>query len=100
MPLELAPLRDLYEGGRAAIIANIGTLERPVTKAEYQNGVGLPSKLFSHNDQQSIWQSLSPEGARSGWGGRMGDLFLSSNSTSRNGWGREGCCRRSRPTSC
>jgi uncharacterized protein (DUF1501 family) len=79
MPLELAPLRDLYEGGRAAIIANIGTLERPVTKAEYQNGVGLPSKLFSHNDQQSIWQSLSPEGARSGWGGRMGDILASAN---------------------
>ena len=79
MPLELAPLRDLYEGGRAAIIANIGTLERPVTKTEYQNGVGLPSKLFSHNDQQSIWQSLSPEGARSGWGGRMGDILASAN---------------------
>jgi uncharacterized protein (DUF1501 family) len=79
MPLELAPLRDLYEGGRAAIIANIGTLERPVTKAEYQAGVGLPSKLFSHNDQQSIWQSLSPEGARSGWGGRIGDILASAN---------------------
>jgi uncharacterized protein (DUF1501 family) len=79
MPLELAPLRELYEAGRAAIMANIGTLERPVTKAEYQAGVGLPSKLFSHNDQQSIWQSLSPEGARSGWGGRIGDILASAN---------------------
>lgn len=79
MPLELAPLRDLYEAGRAAIIANIGTLERPVTKAEYQSGHGLPSKLFSHNDQQSVWQSLSPEGARSGWGGRIGDILASAN---------------------
>ena len=79
MPLELAPLRDLYEAGRAAIIGNIGTLERPITKAEYQAGVGLPSKLFSHNDQQSVWQSLSPEGARSGWGGRIGDILASAN---------------------
>ena len=79
MPMELAPLRDLYEAGRAAIIANIGTLERPVTKAEYQAGTGLPSKLFSHNDQQSVWQSLSPEGARSGWGGRIGDILASAN---------------------
>jgi uncharacterized protein (DUF1501 family) len=79
MPLELQPLRELYEAGRAAIIGNIGTLERPVTKAEYQAGVGLPSKLFSHNDQQSVWQSLSPEGARSGWGGRIGDILMSAN---------------------
>ncbi len=80
MPAELQPLHDLYEGGHAAVIANIGTLERPVSKAEYSAGVGLPSKLFSHNDQQSIWQSLSPEGARSGWGGRMGDILMSANS--------------------
>ena len=39
----------------------------------------LPPKLFSHNDQQSYWQSSSPEGATSGWGGRMGDLFASGN---------------------
>ena len=39
----------------------------------------LPPKLFSHNDQQSVWQSSSPEGAVSGWGGRMGDLFESGN---------------------
>ena len=79
MPLELQPLRDLYEAGHAAVIGNIGTLERPVSKDEYKAGIGLPSKLFSHNDQQSIWQSLSPEGARSGWGGRMADILMSAN---------------------
>lgn len=79
MPLELQPLRDLYEAGRAAIVANVGPLERPISKAEYSAGLGLPSKLFSHNDQQSAWQSLSPEGARSGWGGRMGDILASAN---------------------
>jgi uncharacterized protein (DUF1501 family) len=79
MPLELQPLHDLYEAGNAAIVANIGTLERPVSKADFKAGIGLPSKLFSHNDQQSVWQSLSPEGARSGWGGRMGDILMSAN---------------------
>ncbi|MBP6902258.1 MAG: DUF1501 domain-containing protein [Burkholderiaceae bacterium] len=79
MPLELAPLAKWYDAGRAAIVANIGTLERPITKADYQAGTGLPRKLFSHNDQASTWQSLSPEGARSGWGGRMGDLLMSAN---------------------
>ena len=41
----------------------------------------LPPKLFSHNDQQSIWQSNGSEGAAIGWGGRLGDIALSSNST-------------------
>jgi uncharacterized protein (DUF1501 family) len=41
--------------------------------------VPRPAKLFSHNDQQSTWQSSQPEGAPSGWGGRMGDLALTSN---------------------
>lgn len=79
MPLELSPLHSWYEAGRAAVVANVGPLLRPTTKAEFQAGVGLPSKLFSHNDQQSTWQSLLPEGAPSGWGGRMGDLLMSAN---------------------
>lgn len=79
MPVELSPLRDLYEDGRAAIIANVGPLNRRITKAEYLAGVGVPAKLFSHNDQASTWQSLEPEGARSGWGGRMGDILMSAN---------------------
>jgi uncharacterized protein (DUF1501 family) len=79
MPQELQPLRTLYDAGRCAVVANVGTLDRPVTRADFDAGVNLPSKLFSHNDQQSIWQSLSPEGARSGWGGRLGDLLMSAN---------------------
>ena len=59
---------------------NVGTLVQPTTKAQYTaKSVPLPPKLFSHNDQQSVWQSSSPEGATSGWGGRMGDLFVAGN---------------------
>ena len=79
MPLELQPLQAMYEAGRCAVLANVGTLERPTTRAEFLAGTNLPSKLFSHNDQQSTWQSLSPEGALSGWGGRMGDVLMSAN---------------------
>lgn len=79
MPEELAPLRKWYQTGQAAIVANVGPLTRPITKAEFNAGVALPSKLFSHNDQLSTWQSLWPEGAKSGWGGRMGDLLMSAN---------------------
>lgn len=79
MPTELSPLRDLYEAGQAAIVSNVGPLVRPITKAEYLAGSGVPAKLFSHNDQAATWQSLYPEGASSGWGGRMGDILMSAN---------------------
>ncbi|MDH4481134.1 MAG: DUF1501 domain-containing protein, partial [Rhodoferax sp.] len=79
MPVELAPLRRWYSQGKLAWLANVGTLVRPVTKADFQAGVGLPAKLFSHNDQAATWQSLQPEGARSGWGGRMGDILMAAN---------------------
>ncbi len=41
----------------------------------------LPPSLFSHNDQQSVWQTYDGrrEGARIGWGGKMGDLFAAAN---------------------
>jgi len=79
MPADLQPLHALYERGRCAVVANVGPLARPISKAEYNAGVGLPKKLFSHNDQQSTWQSLAPEGAPSGWGGRMADVLMAAN---------------------
>ena len=78
---QLAPLKALFDSGNAAILANVGTLVQPTTKAQYlARSVALPPKLFSHNDQQSIWQSSHPEGSSVGWGGRLGDLMVSSNS--------------------
>jgi len=80
---QLAPLKPLFDGGKMAVLLNVGALIQPTTLAQYRAGnVPLPPKLFSHNDQQSFWQSSLPEGATSGWGGRIGDLFLSSNGTS------------------
>ncbi len=77
---ELAPLLASFDAGQMAVLLNVGTLVQPTTKAQYlAKTVPLPPKLFSHNDQQSVWQSSAPEGATSGWGGRMGDLFQSGN---------------------
>ena len=77
---ELAPLLPLFAANRMGVMLNVGTLIQPTTKTQYTNGsVPLPPKLFSHNDQQSVWQSQAPEGAASGWGGRMGDLFVAGN---------------------
>ncbi len=79
----LAPLLPLFNSGKLAVMLNVGTLAQPTTKAQYSaRSVALPPKLFSHNDQQSYWQSSSPEGAFSGWGGRIGDLMQSGNGTS------------------
>ena len=73
----------IFNAGKMAVILNVGTLVQPTTKLQYTNkSVPLPPRLFSHNDQQSVWQSSSSEGAKAGWGGKMGDLFQSSNANS------------------
>jgi uncharacterized protein (DUF1501 family) len=76
-------LRALFNSGQAAALLNCGPLVVPMTKTNYNGNnrtlYPLPPKLFSHNDQQSIWQSSSPEGSTIGWGGNIGDLALSSN---------------------
>jgi uncharacterized protein (DUF1501 family) len=72
----LAPLKTIFDTGHMTALLNVGPLIQPTSKTEYQNkSVPLPPKLFSHNDQQSVWQASNPEGATSGWGGRIGDLF-------------------------
>ena len=77
---ELLPLKGLFDSGQLGVLLNVGTLIQPTTLAQYNaRNVPLPPKLFSHNDQQSVWQSSLPEGATSGWGGRIGDLFMAGN---------------------
>jgi uncharacterized protein (DUF1501 family) len=76
----LASVRDLFGAGRLAVLSNVGPLIGPTTKAAYLAGTApLPPKLYSHNDQQSVWQSMAPEGSTRGWGGRMADLLLAGN---------------------
>ena len=80
----LAPLVPLFNAGRLAIQANVGTLITPTTKAQYvAKSVPLPVSLYSHNDQQAEWQSgASLGGTRYGYGGLMADLVLSGNPNS------------------
>ena len=78
----MSSLMPVFNAGKMAVVLNVGTLVQPTTKTQYTNAsVPLPPKLFSHNDQQSYFQASSPEGATSGWGGRIGDLFESGNGT-------------------
>jgi uncharacterized protein (DUF1501 family) len=82
----MSRLASLFNTGKVAVQLNVGPLLAPLTRDQY-NSTDLkayprPPQLFSHNDQQSIWQSSSPEGAKMGWGGNIGDLALASNATS------------------
>ena len=77
----MTKLAALFDLGKMAVQMNVGPLVKPLTRAQY-NGTNrrdypVPPKLFSHNDQQSVWQSSSPEGSTIGWGGNLGDLVLS-----------------------
>jgi uncharacterized protein (DUF1501 family) len=71
-------LRQLFEDGNAAFVANVGTLVEPgVTKAGFASGLSkLPVGLFSHSDQTEQWQTSLPD-TRSGigWAGRAADLL-------------------------
>ena len=80
-------LKSLFDAGKMALLANVGTLVVPTAKAQYTaRSVPLPPQLFSHNDQQVEWQSSVPDKPfATGWGGRLADLtnaFNSNNSIS------------------
>jgi uncharacterized protein (DUF1501 family) len=80
---QLAGLKTLFDQGKLAVQLNVGPLIQPTSLAQYlstNRGLNpLPPKLFSHNDQQSVWQANGTEGSTVGWGGRLGDIALSSN---------------------
>ncbi len=70
-------LKDLYESGSAAFIANVGPLLSPTTHDQFFDGTApLPPQLFSHNDQQDQWASLRGRlPTKTGWAGRIADLI-------------------------
>ena len=71
----LAALHPLYAAGKLAVQFNVGPLHAPLTKAQYRADAGktvlTPPSLFSHSDQQVLWESASTDAqSRTGWGGR------------------------------
>jgi uncharacterized protein (DUF1501 family) len=70
-------LQGIFNEGKAAFMANVGTLVAPITRAEYRRGgAAVPPYLFSHDDQQVQWQTSVPDSPRKiGWGGRIADLL-------------------------
>jgi uncharacterized protein (DUF1501 family) len=82
----LVGVQNLFNAGRAAIVANTGTLVAPTTKKQIQaNSVPLPASLYSHFDQTAAWQAITASGGsavHTGWGGSMADIVASMNSNS------------------
>jgi uncharacterized protein (DUF1501 family) len=75
----LGGIQNLFNAGRAAIVANTGTLIAPATKAQVNaNSIPLPASLFSHFDQTAAWQAIASNGGSAehvGWGGAVADLI-------------------------
>ena len=73
----LEGLRDLYNDGKVACVANVGSLIEPTTSKDYKDENNLPLGLYSHSDFQRHWQTGVPQ-ERSGlvgWAGRIADVL-------------------------
>jgi uncharacterized protein (DUF1501 family) len=67
-------MQGYFNQKNLAILANVGTLVQPTTKAQYQAYQNLPENLYSHSDQQDQWQSAQLAGTPvSGWAGKVAD---------------------------
>jgi uncharacterized protein (DUF1501 family) len=65
---------DLWNHGHAAIVCNTGPLIQPLTRDQYRAGMAHPYQLFSHSDQQNLWQTSYANGPKPiGWGGNTID---------------------------
>jgi uncharacterized protein (DUF1501 family) len=77
----LPGMQGLWGSGNLAVVANVGTLVQPLTKAQYlSSATQKPQSLFSHIDQQHEMQaSIASVSSNTGWGGRLSDQFSALN---------------------
>lgn len=77
----LREIQALYNSRQLAILVNVGTMIRPITRDQFLSGsVPVPENLLSHSDQQSQWQSAVTIGSsNTGWAGRTADLVAPMN---------------------
>ena len=80
----LSGLTAAWRDGRLAPVFNVGPLARPLTKAEFRAAPAssplIPDNLFSHSDQQILWETGSADAlTRTGWGGRAADTLATVN---------------------
>ena len=80
----MAALKPAWDEGRLAPVFNVGPLAAPLTKAALRaapaNSSLIPDNLFSHSDQQILWETGSADSlTRTGWGGRAADTLATVN---------------------
>jgi uncharacterized protein (DUF1501 family) len=83
----LSALNAAWNTGQLAPVFNVGPLHEPLTQTQYlgasKNSVAVPEKLFSHSDQQVLWETATSAPndaqARTGWGGRACDVLGTAN---------------------
>jgi uncharacterized protein (DUF1501 family) len=69
----MGDMASMYRGGKLAILGNVGPLRTPLTREQYNSGnqdLRVPG-LYSHNDQQTLWQSGRTNIDSGGWAGRF-----------------------------
>jgi uncharacterized protein (DUF1501 family) len=70
----LTAIHPLWAQRKLAVMANVGVLTQPTTRAQYLAGTALPSNLFSHSDQVIAMQTANVAGSGgTGWAGRVAD---------------------------
>ena len=80
----MSALGTAWGEGKLAPVFNVGPLFQPLTKAQYRaaaaNSEILPDSLFSHSDQQILWETGSTDSlTRTGWGGRAAETLATVN---------------------
>ncbi|HSV70815.1 MAG TPA: DUF1501 domain-containing protein [Methylibium sp.] len=71
----LSALSSVWSAGRLAPVFNVGPLYAPLSKTEFLAAAAssdlIPDSLYSHSDQQTLWEASDTDGTvRTGWGGR------------------------------
>jgi uncharacterized protein (DUF1501 family) len=80
----LSALSSVWGAGHLAPVVNVGPLYQPLTKAQYlaapSNSPLRPDGLFSHSDQQILWETGTSDSLeRTGWGGRASQQIGTTN---------------------
>ncbi|HXD31862.1 MAG TPA: DUF1501 domain-containing protein [Pyrinomonadaceae bacterium] len=80
VPGQAKGIMDIWNAGKLAVLCNVGSLVRPITRANYIANIGRPYQLFSHSDQVSQHMTcISNTAGQTGWAGRIADKTNSLN---------------------
>ncbi len=75
----MSDMQELFLNKNIAIVSNVGTLVKPTTLQEIEDGLAqLPNQLFAHNTQRDLWMlANSKELINRGWAARVADRLYS-----------------------